>query len=297
MGALVDQSPVFVVGSARSGTTALSHLIAAEMELACTPETNVMLILKRIERLHASMNFHEFCQKQSRFLMHGNNRNYSIVCPDELKNEKILDNPRAFSDLIISMDSYTDGSQILEQTPRNGEHLCMLRELYPDSLILFLVRNPFDVIQSKKNSPWGSSSALRLFCTWSLQYVELVALARSHGLRRVIIVRYMKLADTYYRTGLLRRIREHGVKARKESIKIQPRNYAKTDWSRQHLAKSTDSFKPRIDGKWTTTFPCLRKWGDNCIKSALKATRGAKPGLSYRLVLLGAWLSRNLTKR
>ena len=193
-------SPVFVVGPARSGTTTVAHFLASELCLACSPETNVLAILKRTDALE--MTFKEFCVRQDEFLMHGKQRPYSILFPAELMSKKISENMRAIADLIISMDSYCQGERMLEQTPRNGEHLGLLREIYPDALIVFVVRNPFDVMQSRLQTPWGTKSRLVLFCNWALQYIELLVLCEKVGRSRLILVRYSKLESATYRSHI-----------------------------------------------------------------------------------------------
>lgn len=293
-------APVFVIAPARSGTTALSHLIARDLDLRCSPETNVMGILDRIGRDHRTMTFEAFQHTQHKFLMHGANRPYSILFPRSLLHRRILDAPRAFAEALISADHYTEGRQILEQTPRNGEHATALRWLFPEALLLFLIRNPFDVIQSNRATPWGSSNVALLFALWARQYVEVARLARYYGRQRLMLVRYEKLASQSYREGLLRRLERAGIARRAEPIEITPHNFERSDWADGHFSRTVQPFAPQQNTKWSRRYPYLGRLGAGLCLVTLQALRrpsGQGRGFGWRLMQLAAILTAKVLKR
>lgn len=286
--------PVFVTGPARSGTTVLAHLLARDLDLACSPETNIMGILNRISRTRPSMTFRDFEIDQMQYLMHGVNRPHCLLFPQPVRDLPILSHRRVLTDALISADRYCDGGRILEQTPRNGEQLCELRWLYPDAPILFVLRNPFDVIQSNRAAPWGTSNVLALALVWARQYTEMAALAQRYGCRRLLPVRYERLNRPGYRSGLFRRL---GVSRRPTPIEITPRNFANTTWATGHLSQSVGGFQSRRSGKWTARWPLLQRLGDRLILSALRCARCGRRDCGMRLLLAFAWLSRRRLKR
>ena len=282
---MTDQPSVFVTAPARSGTTYLSHLLAGSLDLSCSPETNVFGILHRVTRRDPEMTFGAFEKQQLGLLMHGGNRSYCALVDRELRDERIADHPRVFAEWIIGLDCYTSGASKLEQTPRNGEHLRTARWLFPDAIIVFLLRNPFDVMQSNRATPWGTRNPAALFAIWARQYCELVRLSRTYGTRRVVIVRYERLEAEGYRNALLARLQKSGIAKRPESISVVPKNFASNDWAGRHMTQSVGDFSKRSAGKWTTQYPFLQSLGDGFMVDILRAARGRR-SKSWRLRLL-----------
>lgn len=256
-----------------------------------------MGILARINRRFPEMTFREFQSRQIEFLMHGKNRNYSVLFPQDSLDRRIVGAERLFTDILIGMDHYTEGANILEQTPRNGEHLVSLRWLYPNSTIIFVVRNPFDVIQSNRETPWGTSNPLILFSIWARQYFEIARLAHSYGLGNFMLVRYSKLENPRYLQGVINRLTGQGMARRTAPVDVSPRNFAQNQWATEHMAQSVGSFAPRKTGKWTSRFPAFGRLGEQLILSSLRAARTGKKDIFTRIVAAGAQISYRVIKR
>lgn len=295
---MTPQPPIFIVAPARSGTTVLSHMIASRLELACSPETNVMGILSRIQHMAPDMTFGQFQERQLEFLMHGKTRPYCMLIDSTLAQTRIMEHPREFAEMLIHMDQYSDGLSVLEQTPRNGEHLCSLRWLFPEAVIIFLMRNPFDVIQSNRATPWGTRNTFILFSIWARQYVELIRLFRTYGRNRTIVVRYSQLEKPGYREQLLQRLRKFGVASRPTPVTIKAKNFDSNEWAAAHMSNSVSSFKSNETDKWTERHPWLRDLGDGMMVSALRFARGrARPTWQVRLLKAAGNFSQRVVRR
>jgi len=292
------QPDVFVLGPARSGPTVLSPQLASRLSLACSPETNALGILNRIARTRRDMTFGVFQQVQLDYLMHGADRPYCMVMDPDLTNRRIVESPRAFVEALIRLDRYSDGESTLEQTPRNGEHLRNLRWLFPEAIIVFVIRNPFDVIQSNRETPWGTKNVFVLFAIWARQNAELIRLFRNYGRARVILVRYERLGCGSYRQGLIERIVRYGVAPRPEAIVIEPRNFDASIWASGHMHKSVGEFRATGATKWTSRHGWLRRLGEGIIRDVLLAARGRERS-SWRLwlVRLADWFARRRIRR
>lgn len=270
-------NPVFVVGPARSGTTVLAHMIASELNVRCSPETNFMSILRRIEQRTPALSFHQFERRQHEFLLHGENRDYSILFARDLRNERIADFPTVFCETLMRADAYSEGDHPLEQTPRNGEHLSRLRSLFNDALILFVVRDPFDTIQSLRKTPFGRRPSVAHFANWGRQYQEAAKLIERFGPRRFRFVRYTKLSLPTYRESVLNWCERRGVERRHDgAVVIRPANFARSDWARRHFSRSTTDFQPDHAKKWTKRWPALGRLGKALLLAALRSARHRK---------------------
>ena len=188
-------APFFVVGPARSGTTVFTHTLARAYALACVPETNLLVVLLKSLAESDDATFAEFEALQHNVMMHGQNRPYSILFAPEMRPRRLRDQPNALFEAILRCDRYSEGDRVIEQTPRNGERLRLLRWMFPDSLIFFMSRNPIDVIESNRRTPWGTRNRLKLILILLRPYFELRELARTYGLGHTMIVEYEKLSD------------------------------------------------------------------------------------------------------
>lgn len=292
------QPDVFVLGPARSGTTVLSHQLASHLSLACSPETNAMGILHRIALTNRDMTFGAFQQRQLDYLMHGKDRPYCMLTDPVLAGWRVVECPRVFVEALIRLDRYSEGESTLEQTPRNGEYLRSLRWLFPEAIIVFMLRNPFDVIQSNRATPWGTRNVPILFAIWARQNVELIRLLRTYGRRRVILVRYERLGCDAYRRALIERIGRHGVARRPKAVTIEPRNFDANAWARGHMSQSVGEFRAGPAEKWTSRHGWLRRLGDGMVLDVLMEARGSeKTSWRLGLIRIADRLARSLIRR
>lgn len=233
-------APVFVVGPARSGTTVFTHTLARKYTIACVPETNLIAVLLKMLARSKDATFADFEAKQRDVLMHGQNRPYSILFTPEMRTRRMRDCPDALFEAILRCDRYTEGDRVIEQTPRNGERVRLLRWMFPSSLVFFMSRNPVDVIASNRRTPWGTRNRLKLFLVLLRPYFELRELARTYGLGHTMIVEYEKLADVAQMAEVFGALESRGTTPREAEIDIEPINYSNNDWARDHFRKAGD---------------------------------------------------------
>ena len=136
---------IFLIGAPRSGTTWLQLLLSSHKSITTTRETH--LYDNYISRI-----------------MNGWQNELKQNSPDGLhtflSNAEFLDVVRGFSDRLFHHIHQKDASSsiILEKTPAHVKYVLHLRELYPRSRFIQVIRDPRAVAASMKNAKakdWG----------------------------------------------------------------------------------------------------------------------------------------------
>ncbi len=162
---LLTQSPIFIVGYPRSGTTLLQVLLATQKEIISLPEVHFFSIILRdlviendivqpsclnlaIKNIRLRINLSTQAENHIRSLA-GNHQ----LSPKVFYEIIIIDN------LIQHNDIDTIKSSIwLEKTPDNALHLDQIFAYYPNAKIIHILRNPEKSILSRRKYFNGEKS-------------------------------------------------------------------------------------------------------------------------------------------
>lgn len=145
-----SQSPIFIVGCARSGTTLLQSLLASHPEIASFPESKFFVDLVRMPE-----------EKSRRYAL-------GLVAPDlrstfeafldevehpELKKQLphlpfIKSYVKSFRSILDELTKLQDKHIWLEKTPEHLHRLKFIEAYMPDSRVIHIVRSGVDVIAS-----------------------------------------------------------------------------------------------------------------------------------------------------
>jgi hypothetical protein len=130
-----DQSPIFIFGVPRSGTTLLRTVLDSHSAIACGPETPWL----GGHQPRSVMELVRFLTEDE----HGYCRSYGM------SREVVLAAARRFVDDILSAYAAARGKRRwAEKTPDNVLYVDFLLELFPEAKILWLTRNGLDVAVS-----------------------------------------------------------------------------------------------------------------------------------------------------
>jgi O-antigen/teichoic acid export membrane protein len=145
-------SPIFIVGLSRSGTTLLSRMLDAHSDIAILPETWWYVVLDRLGCLEeftnpwqASLFFNEIWE---------NLRSYRdpaarIVANEASKQPRYVGpTVRVLEDLGRAYANERHARIWGEKTPGHALWLPQIRDLFPQARVLFMVRDPRDVLVS-----------------------------------------------------------------------------------------------------------------------------------------------------
>jgi len=164
------QSPIFVVGCQRSGTTLLRLMLDSHPRISCGPETGLLSDLAGLHSRNA-----------------GYLRNYGL--PDEYWDAKFAQ----FFDSFKTEYALSNGkARWADKTPKYALSLDYILRLFPTCQIIHMVRDGRDVVASHRDK-WGYWSAIKATVKWP-RYIDAARSAGAQlGTERYIEVRYEDL--------------------------------------------------------------------------------------------------------
>lgn len=150
---LLDRSPAFIVGAQRSGTTWVQRMLCAHPHIVGGQESHLFsgYLAPLWQRWEAE-----------RDLRAGGSRTVGLACyltEDELAEECRRLARRVFERLEQAKPAAT---LLVEKTPDHGLHLPLIKRLFPDAVILHVVRDGRDAVASLLHAnrrPWGKTWA------------------------------------------------------------------------------------------------------------------------------------------
>jgi len=132
----VGKSPIFIGGAPRSGTTLLRAMVNASRNIVCGPEMRVIPALCHLaEQIEAG---------QSDVLARG----YGL--DRQAMNDQFA---RTIDKLLAPLHARS-GARVAEKTPANILHFHRLRQIFPDSPLIGIVRDGRDVVASLLSMDW-----------------------------------------------------------------------------------------------------------------------------------------------
>ncbi|MDF1767459.1 sulfotransferase [Maricaulis sp.] len=136
----VGKSPIFIGGAPRSGTTLLRAMVNASRNIVCGPEMRVIPALCHLAE--------QIDRNQASVLESG----YGV--DREALHTQFA---RAIDTLLAPLHART-GARVAEKTPANILHFARLRQIFPDSPLIGIVRDGRDVVASLLSMDWTDSA-------------------------------------------------------------------------------------------------------------------------------------------
>ena len=164
-------TPIFVIGSPRSGTTLLRLILDSHPHISCGEETHFLRDLEAVV-----------------------GRNWDLVATYGLSREWWIEHLRGLYDTFQAEVLARDGkSRWAEKDPTYTLHLPFIEELFPSAVYIHLLRDGHDVVASFRDR-WGYKSAARAARTEWARYVHAArALGRRLPPARFLELRYEQL--------------------------------------------------------------------------------------------------------
>lgn len=206
------ESPVFIVGHGRSGTTLIRKILSSHSRISILPETHFMKRVDSQKNIHGTPeNFDVFWKSYTSWIR------FKYLDIDKDSCLKLIDEygDRTFQNIfravITEYKKKSGKPRGGEKSPSHIRYLPVLFEWFPNARIIIMQRDPRAVIASKLNTPWvreriNPASLRRGFFidsrlrelilatdTWSNIYNEIVPAWESDP--RVLVVSYEKLCD------------------------------------------------------------------------------------------------------
>lgn len=150
--------PLFVVGVGRSGTSLLHSALAAHPRVAALPETSLLRELVFSGRLRSAFE-REGARGVERVLATCERLERTGVSVDALIAAGLRGAPfssRRLYEGLLETRASPETSWVLDKDPRLVEALPQIATSWPEARVLHIIRDPRDVISSKKAAPWSS---------------------------------------------------------------------------------------------------------------------------------------------
>jgi len=171
--------PIFIVGVQRSGTTLLTASLAAHSRLSCGPETHFFRRLNEIDRDKVLV-VNEWPDRAVDFICSIDhtgfvgNEGALLIEKYDLRPEDIAAYLAGKSPTVPHMlASVTEPHMLragkkrwIEKTPDHLTHLGLIRQQFPQSPIIRIIRDPRDVALSLTRVPWGANSFFNALLFW-----------------------------------------------------------------------------------------------------------------------------------
>jgi len=198
----IDQTPVFVVGFPRSGTTLLQSLVATQGFITF-PETHFFgVLLPQLER-------------QENLIVSSTEKIYQVLETKIALSNKVkafiarmnrggIDIKLLFEAVIMDnllKQSHSDNLQNirwLEKTPGHAPYMEEISSLYPNAKFIFIMRNPLHAFSSWRNvsSGWGDNRVpVEKHCDLWRYYLKSAETFQKNHPSSVLFVKLEELVD------------------------------------------------------------------------------------------------------
>lgn len=179
----VGKSPIFIGGAPRSGTTLLRAIVNASRNIVCGPEMRIIPALchlaEQIETGHLD-----------------------VLSSDYGLDAGALHDRFAHTiDTLLAPLHAKTGARVAEKTPANILHFTQLRQLFPDSPLIGIVRDGRDVVASLLKADWTDANGRPMAITQDagaaaeLWVRSIEAGARMHRDPNYLELRYERLVS------------------------------------------------------------------------------------------------------
>jgi hypothetical protein len=175
----MNSEPIFIVGAPRSGTTLLAAMLGAHSRISCGPETHFFRWLSRVQasklcsveswpgpavEFVCSISYRSFSDNGTKHLVDKYNLQESDIA-------RYLANRQP--SVAAMLGSITEPYMIAEsrrrwaeKTPDHLEYVGIIRNHFPTSPIIRIVRDPRDVALSLSKVSWGTNSLAEGLLHW-----------------------------------------------------------------------------------------------------------------------------------
>jgi hypothetical protein len=190
--------PLFIVGSARSGTTLCQQLVSQRLVLPTLPETHFFEFLDHYEPAGG-----QITPEAARDLLDDLSR--FVELPDPRFPQLLSEPSVPIRALFLRLVGQQIGSQALasqglwlEKTPGHADHLERIHQLFPKAKFICMVRNPLGAFASRRElmapgKGWGEEwKPIEAFCS---QWADHIARVRAFDERHPGLLMTIRLED------------------------------------------------------------------------------------------------------
>ena len=254
---MTDARSIFVVGVGRSGTSLLQSMLAAHSELAFPPETGFLRrygaagTITGLARRSSRSDIARYLDADSRL------QRIEVSIPEVLDaaaQAGPLTDFSVYRSLLSAYAKSVGKPHVGDKDPRLIEYLDILHATYPEADVVHIIRDPRDVLASKKKADWSRRrSSLRHVFAYHVQIVN----GRRQG-RKWFGSRYHEIV---YESLLAKpeeelRVLCDGLEISFENAMLQFSDAARTLVAADEMGWKRETMGPLLEknfGKWRNT--------------------------------------------
>ena len=173
-----NNSPVFIVGAPRSGTTLVATILNRSPELVVSPESHyfdkffsICNRRRSFESDKSYLSYLEYFLNSSEIKTFGFSEEEKKIFIDRLMVEK-PSHAKIFSDVMTTYRKKCNKFRWAEKTPAHGLCVVEILSCFPDAKIVNIIRDPRDVMISRMKLPWRKTNVMLEAQLWN-RYVTL----------------------------------------------------------------------------------------------------------------------------
>lgn len=152
------ESPIFIVGNARSGTTLMQLMLTAHPKIYICFEISFYNWARAARRAGSPEEFLEAFFTTGGFVLLGlHPQDILLKMPSPLRYEHLW---LAFREMMVQKARAFGRVRYGDKTPGHTKHVGKILRDFPNARIIFMVRDPRSSVVSAARMPWGSSRDL-----------------------------------------------------------------------------------------------------------------------------------------
>ena len=150
---------IFIIGVGRSGTTLIQSMLNAHPEVACPPEShflkNYLVPQMQNKLLYPGEKLIDKLKSDEGIARLGLDLD-SIIAHSDVNSPEFL--RTFFLDILGKYGAERNKLHLGEKDPLNTGYLPFIKKAFPDSYIVHIIRDPRDVILSRRKTNWGGKN-------------------------------------------------------------------------------------------------------------------------------------------
>ncbi|MBI1370549.1 MAG: hypothetical protein GC162_18080 [Planctomycetes bacterium] len=254
-----DNTPIFIIGMPRSGTTLLSSMLSAHSRIAISPETHFLSLYVhkfRHDELTSREMFEEFWRTFIAGDRFGNMCLDAALCHDCIVAAGDWTYRGVFEVLLSAYARSLNKPRWGEKTPDHYQHLDRLMQWYPQAQVIFMLRDPRAVSASLQKTDWGGNDVVTHTRRWRnaiVAYESHKAGGRIHLIKYADLVaepeqtcrRVCELIGEQFESGMLTN----------RGAESQPQLARRQGWAREQIEQAQQPIHTQSIDAWRNQMP------------------------------------------
>lgn len=151
----LTESPIFIVGPGRSGTTLVRSILSAHSQISITPEMQFMQWVDEREDVRkAPENFEAFWKEYTSWVRFTDLNVDPDRCLELIDRQGSRNFQNIFRAVLTAYTELTGTARVGEKSPSHVRYIGTLLDWFPNASIIIMLRDPRAVVSSQLDTPY-----------------------------------------------------------------------------------------------------------------------------------------------